>query len=63
MNCSICGKEMVESEVETTFMRDVYRCRQCGGRRSRTSAGGWMVRGGLFVLSSMFGAPIDFGWF
>jgi len=63
MICTNCGKEMIPSAVESTLMRNVLRCPQCGYRSTHVSTAGWLIRGGLFLLSSTIGAPIDFGGF
>jgi DNA-directed RNA polymerase subunit RPC12/RpoP len=61
-DCSKCGAEMKYSEIESTAMRNVYRCFKCNTRKSKRSGLRWALtaaRLGLFLGTGIFD-PTEF---
>jgi len=63
MECPKCRETMKFSDIESTAMREVYRCFKCNTRQSKRSALSWAILGGrifLFVTMAVPPDPSDF---
>ena len=59
VDCPRCTHSMTHSEIESTLMRKVFRCYQCGTRKAKRSALSWAFLGGRMLLFLSAGLPPD----
>jgi hypothetical protein len=57
MECPNCNREMVHIEVESTLMRNVFRCFDCRTIQSSRTALSWSLTGARLVLFLTTGIP------
>jgi len=57
MQCPTCKKEMIYVGVESTPLRNIYRCFPCRIRQSKRSGLAWTLTGARVVLFLSTGIP------
>lgn len=57
MECPKCKHEMVYSSMESTPLRDIYRCFRCNISESQRTALSWTLTGARVLLFLTTGIP------
>jgi hypothetical protein len=57
-DCPKCNQPMKFSRIESSAMRNIYRCYNCKTRKSKRSGLRWAITGGKLLLALGAGVPL-----